>query len=381
MRKLLVAICLASLLPLSALAATKTTVSQLNKLLASLYEQRKPDDAVATKLKDVELTEQLTPPAMNNLMQYKPGLFTVRQLLLLSVDSSLLPPPPDDLPTAPAPNAAAQTSLIQRAVAYAVHDTAHLPRLSAEKQSLRFQNGVAYIKNTSGNGSSMSSSDTPADIAERVYPALIGQQTDKVITEAGVEQPPPNVKQKNPASQFGQVSQGLPGLPLTTVLTDAQTAPISWLRWQTVNGRQTAVFTFTVGPSQSHYKLNYCCFPSMEHVGSGMGFQSNSGTVTSFTPYQAARGYHGELFIDSATGIILRLITRADTKPTDFVQQEDIRIDFTAVAVGNSHYILPTKSMILTTVVPNGDAYVKFSTRRTLFDVTYSKYQPITATK
>ena len=118
----------------------------------------------------------------------------------------------------------------------------------------------------------------------------------------------------------------------------------------------------------------------MEHVGSGMGFQSNSGTVTSFTPYQAARGYHGELFIDSATGIIIRLITRADTKPTDFVQQEDIRIDFTAVAVGNSHYILPTKSMILTTVVPNGDAYVKFSTRRTLFDVTYSKYQQVTAT-
>ena len=376
MRTLLTALFMACLMPLSCLAATKATVSELDKLLASLNDQHKPDEAVATRLMEVELTEQLTPLAINKLMQYKPGPSTVRQMLLLSVDSSLLPPPPADLPTLPALDAAAQAALVQRAADYVSHVVAHQPRFSAEKQSLRFQNGLAYIKNTSGNGSSMSSTDTPADIANHVYLSFIGRQTEAVTTEAGVEQAPPMVRQKDPGGPFGQVSQGVPGLPLTTVLLDAQKAPIAWLRWQTVNGRQTAVFTFAVSPRDSHYKLNYCCFPSMEHVGSGMGFAPNSGTLTSFHPYEAARGYHGEIFIDSATGVVMRIITRAEMKPTDFVQQEDIRVDFAPVSVGGALYNVPTRSTILTTVVPNGDAFVKFSTRRTIFDVTYTKYQP-----
>ena len=80
--------------------------------------------------------------------------------------------------------------------------------------------------------------------------------------------------------------------------------------------------------------------------------------------------------VDSATGVVMRIITRAEMKPTDFVQQEDIRVDFAPVSVSGALYNVPTRSTILTTVVPNGDAFVKFSTRRTIFDVTYTKYQP-----
>jgi hypothetical protein len=65
------ALFVACFMPLSCLAAAKTTVSELDKLLASLNDQHKPDEAVATRLKEVELTEQLTPLAINKLMQYK----------------------------------------------------------------------------------------------------------------------------------------------------------------------------------------------------------------------------------------------------------------------------------------------------------------------
>jgi hypothetical protein len=55
------------------LAGTKTTVQLLDDLLADLHKQSKSDDAVAARLKDVELTEQLTSSKMNSFAQYQPG--------------------------------------------------------------------------------------------------------------------------------------------------------------------------------------------------------------------------------------------------------------------------------------------------------------------
>jgi hypothetical protein len=99
------------------------------------------------------------------------------------------------------------------------------------------------------------------------------------------------------------------------------------------------------------------------------------GISTTFKPFTAAPGYHGELFVDPETGIIVRLITKADLKNTDPVQQEDIRVDYGPVEIAGKQYIVPVNSSILTEVAPYGDSYVKYSTRRTLFDVTYQNYK------
>jgi hypothetical protein len=172
---------------------------------------------------------------------------------------------------------------------------------------------------------------------------------------------------------------------LGIILFDAAKGQMSWTRWEMVDGRKTAVFAFSVDKKQSHYKVNYCCFPVMENVGGAGSVNATSnmpaimaqpgGIDTSFRPFTAAPGYHGELFVDAETGTIVRLITRADLKPSDLVQQEDIRVDYGPVEVEGKRYIVPVKSVILTRVVPNGDAFVKYSTRRTLFDVTYQHYR------
>ena len=49
------------------------TVSQLNTLLSDMHQRHKSDESVATKLKDIELTEQLTTTAMNSLMHTSPA--------------------------------------------------------------------------------------------------------------------------------------------------------------------------------------------------------------------------------------------------------------------------------------------------------------------
>ncbi|MDE3105995.1 MAG: hypothetical protein KGK08_12545 [Acidobacteriota bacterium] len=377
MRTLMTTLCLGMLLTTSAHAAkTKTTVDQLNALIDEMYQGHKSDDEIASRLKEVDLSEQLTTAAANSLTKYHPGPAVIRSILLLSVESALLPPPAADLPTLPAPDAAAQAALVSKAKQIADQSFPQVPRLTATKQTLRFQNGIASVQNLSGSGNRMGNANGFQDNIEYLYPALVSAQSTEISSLAGEELPPAVVKQRDPASPLGQVSQIVPGLPLTTVLSDLGNTTPTFLRWQTINSRQTAVFTFSVDRKQSHYKINYCCFPEFEHVGSEMGFAANSGSVATFKPFNASPGYQGELYIDSTTGIVLRLVTRAATKPKDFVTQEDIRVDYTPVEVGSTHYILPVHSAILTTVVPNGDSFMKYSTRRTLFDVTYSNYHP-----
>ena len=51
-------------------AAKKITVQQLKETLVSLQQAKKGDEDVANRLKDVELSEELTRSVMNDLAQY-----------------------------------------------------------------------------------------------------------------------------------------------------------------------------------------------------------------------------------------------------------------------------------------------------------------------
>jgi len=387
MRKIFVVLTLLvfSISPL--MAANKVTVKQLDEFLAEEHSASKSDDAVATRLKDMELTEQLTTATMNSFTRYEPGPLTVTQIRILAVTSALLLPPSADLPTAAAPDAAAQAAIMAKAVDYASKVYAHLPKMSANKTTVRYQNGVNYIATDSGTGSNMAGGSLTVR-PEDQYIRMLGQNTTEVRSDGGIEVPPAKVKQADPASQNGQVSQGGAGLVLGMVLMDAAKGKLNWLRWQTVEGKQVAVFGFDVPKKQSQYKINYCCFPERSNVGSAVpmggsglagssatgGISATHGTSVTWHDYKAAPGYKGEIFIDPETGTILRLITQAELKPTDLVHEEDIRVDYGQVDIGGKPYIVPVKSFVLTEVVPNGDSFVKFSTRRTLFEVEYSNY-------
>ena len=362
--------------PFASSTVPPSTIAQLDQLITSLLAAHKSDDEIALRLQTVQLGEQLTPQELQSLLNSHPGPRTTQQIVILTLDSSQLTPPPSDIPALPAPSPTDQADLLKKATTIALETFPKLPMLNADKKSLRFQNGVGFIKNTSGNGSSMSNTTGYSEIAEPINLSLIDQETTHIAMHAGAEDAPAVVKQKDPGGQLGQVSQTVPGLPLTTVLADLAKATPTWLRWQTINTRQTAVLAFTIPRKQSSYKINYCCFPENEHIGSQMGFAGNSGTATTFTPYKSAPGYHGELYIDAKTGLVVRLITKADQKVTDFVHQEDVRVDFEPALVAGTPYVLPGHVTILSTVVPNGDSMAKFSTRRTLFDITYSNYKP-----
>jgi hypothetical protein len=141
-----------------------------------------------------------------------------------------------------------------------------------------------------------------------------------------------------------------------------------------------------------------CCFPSVEQAGqvrfSGSlgiaqpGPAATPGTArgnlqssTEWHSYKVNVGYHGKLFIDPDTGIVVRMITIADLKPTEVVHQKDTHVDYAPVTIDDKILVLPVKTVITTEVVPNGDSGSagKYSVRRTFFISEYKDYQSASA--
>jgi tetratricopeptide (TPR) repeat protein len=369
-------------------ATTKATVQQLDSLLADMHKQGKTDDQVANALREMELTEQLLPSVMNGFVQYQPGPQTVVQIRVLALESALLPPPPSDPPDTPAPDQATQSAILGRVTNYVAEQFASLPKLTSDKLTLRYQNGEDLVRAQNGAGSHMGHTDLGLDPTTQ-YLRFLGQTSTAIITQGGVELPP-KTNNQDPGGPNGQISPVGPGPALSTVLREAGPEKMTWLRWESVDGKRLAVFSFAVNRKQSHYQVSYCCFPKTENVGTHIGMtpmgvglgggkaptSENLGTATTFEPFKTTAGYHGEVFVDPETGTVVRLIVRAELKPTDFIQQEDTRIDYDTVEVGGKAYVVPTRNILLTTMVPSGNSFAKFTTQRTLFDVSYSNYQP-----
>jgi hypothetical protein len=101
----------------------------------------------------------------------------------------------------------------------------------------------------------------------------------------------------------------------------------------------------------------------------------NFQTSTTWHDFKVEAPYHGELFIEPGTGIVVRMITVAELKPSEVVHQMDTRIDYGPVTVGEKIFVLPVKMIVNTEVVPNGDSGAsRYSTRHTLFTSEFKGY-------
>jgi hypothetical protein len=369
-------------------AAKKITVLQLKDLLVSLQQERKTDDEVATELKQVELTEELTRSAMNSLVSYVSGPHSTEQIYVLEARSAVLPPPAVDLPATPVPDAAAQKALLDKAVDYTNKTYAQLPSLTATKTTARFQDNEQAIAAGTGMHSGSSTID-PNLVQSTPFIHYVNSTETRVESQNGAEKLS-TAKDKTRWGQNGYIALQGQGPVLSSILQDAQTAgTISWLRWETINKKSTAVYAFSVDKKKSHYAVNYCCFPSSEQTGrmnfkasggNGSGDFTAKGNLQTNTTYDqhfnATMPYHGEIFVDPDTGIVVRLVLQAEFKTSDNVQQEDQRIDYGPVKVDATTLVLPVKTVINTMEIPNGDSgSAKFIIRHTLFTSEYKNYQ------
>jgi hypothetical protein len=378
--------------------AKKITVAELTDLLKQLQEQKKSDLEMATALKQVQLSEELTRNKMNDLAGYTAGTQSTEQIYVLEAGSAVLAPPASDIPTTPAPDAAAQKALLDKATEYASKTYAQLPALTATKTTVRFQDNVEAPGSSGGlYGGAKDVTTGSAFVNPSQYIRYVGSTESKVESANGVEKP--LVKEKG--ARWGANGQiVLLGVEpnLNAVLRDTQeSGGMTFARWETINGKAAAVFTFSVQKKKSHYAVDYCCFPDVTQAGTarfssaaiasatpgasgaGGGATGNFQTATDWHDFKSSGvPYHGQLFVDPDTGIVVRLVTIAEFKNSDVVHQEDQRVDYLPTKVGGKDMVLPVRKMVNTEVVPTGESGSagKYTTRRTMLTSEYKDFQP-----
>lgn len=383
------------LMAVPAWPAKKITVAELTDLMKSLQEQKKSDADVAMALKQVQLSEQLTRSKMNDLASYASGPQTTEQIYVLEAGSAVLAPPASDVPSNPALDAAAQKVLLDKMSDYVGKTYSQLPAFTATKTTVRFQDNVEAPQSSSGmrGGAHDGTVGSSFTVSPSQYIRYIGSTESHIESSNGLEKPP--VKDKG--SRWGANGQIAlfgqePSLP--TVLHEAQdSGGLTWVRWENVNGKPAAVFSFAVEKKKSHYAVDYCCFPDVTQAGivqfssaalagaqgSGAGgAKGNFQTATDWHDFKAnSLPYHGALYVDPDTGIVVRMVSIAEFKNSDVVHQEDQRIDYGPVTVGDRSLVLPVRKMINMEVVPTGDSGSagKYTTRRTMLTAEYKDFQ------
>jgi hypothetical protein len=378
-------------------AARRITVGQLEDLLHSLEQAKKTDAEVADELKRVELSEELTRGTMNTLVGSVHGPLSLEQIYVLEALSADLVPPAPDLPATPTPDAATQQAIVAKAQAYVRDRYDQLPLLTATKASLRFQDNVEAVASNSGIvGNATQVDSLPPSVNPAGFIRYMNAAVTTIGSEHGVVKPPAQ-KDKTPWGQNKMIAIEEPDPNLAVVFQEARDAgSIQWLRWELVNGRRMAVYSFAVPKAKSQLTVDICCFPNVKQSGvatfytalngaqlggqdasAGVGgVTGNFQTSTNWHNYKATVPYHGEFFIDPETGIVMRMITEAELSSSDVVHNADTRIDYGPVKVGSRTLVAPVMTIDNTVVVPNGDSGAgSYSTRRTLFISEYKDYR------
>ena len=375
--------------------AIKTiSVGQLEDMLRTMQQDKKSDAEIADALKQVQLSEELTTSAMNGLISNVPGRLTIEQIYVLEARSADLAPPSKDLPTSPAPDAAAQKAMLDKAEAYVTGVYMKLPNLTANKTTVRFQDNVEAVAASSGIKGSVSDVVTGSGFVNpAAFVHYINSSESQVFLSSGAELPS-GVKDTTPWGANRMIAVKDPDPSLGTVFQQAQSAgTLHWLRWELVNGKQVAVFSFDVPKKKTRLAVNICCFPDVTQAGIARFYTATSGAVlggsgggggvlgnvqtnTNWHDFKTTAPYHGRLFIEPGTGTVVRMIVEPELKTSDVVHQMDTRVDYGPVQVGPSTLILPVKTVLNTVVVPNGDSQAgSYSTRCTLFTSEYAAYQ------
>jgi len=374
------------LLATPAWCAKKITVGQLEDLLRSLQQEKKSDADVATALKQVELTEELTRGAMNSLVSYVSGPLSTEQIYVLEARSADLIPPETDLPKTPAPDEAAQKAMLGKAALYVKTGYDQLPALTATRTTLRFQDNVETVSGGSGLQGGAQEVVTGAGFSNpATFVHYINSTQAQIASIHGAEKLPAE-KDKTRWGANGMIALQAPDPSLGVIFREAQASgTLHWLRWELINGKSAAVYSFKVDSRKARLPISVCCFPKINQAGiatfytattaqamgggsGGGGVNGNFQTTTEWNKFSATVPYHGELFVDPDLGVVVRMIVQAELKPSDVVHQVDTRVDYSPVKVGDRLLVVPVKTYVISEVVPKGDSGAgTYTTRCTLF--------------
>jgi hypothetical protein len=259
-------------------------VAELERVLAS--SQSLPDGELAAQLSDLQLTERLSWARLTRLRAALGGAKSQRALLGLADRSAFLEPPAGEIPDRAAPDVAEQRRILGLTATYVRNAIPQLPRFYATRTTTHFEN-------TPGGGD-----ETPGNEGSSLHAVQISLTTVHYRDGQEIVEPGPVKVEKTKQREHGLRTWGAFGPVLGLVLVDAAKNKLEWAHWEQGASGPLSVFLYAVPKDKSHYEVRYCC------VAASYGLESQS--------FEEMSGYHGEITVDPATGIITRLTVEAE---------------------------------------------------------------------
>jgi len=323
------------------------TVQELRQILAALQAAKKTDSAMAERVASLELTEQLTQPTLEQIaLEIKPGPKTAQVLDLLADSSALLALPSNELPAIAKPDMAAQRSIFAAAINYVAETLPHLPDFIATRETQSFDNSPLLLSHSG--------------YAPHTDLHLVGTFSRTVTYRSGKEvlDAPDSAsagKPKRVAGPAGLTTWGEFGPVLSIVLLDATKGKVTWDHWERTSGGQVAVFHYEVPKQASHYTVDFCCaWNNLDQASSDKQLG-----------YHGTPAYHGNFYLDPATGAILRITLDAELNSTDPITRAEVSVKYGNVDIDGKSYFCPVRSVAVSvdwnrpgSAIPGGDLQV-----------------------
>jgi VWFA-related protein len=336
---------LAMLLATPLLAASRVTVHQLSDMLTSARASGRSDGEIVREIGRVELTDRLTDATLSSLSRDQ-GERTQLALRILADESAFLDPPPSELPNEGPPALAERKAILARAGDYALAYMRDLPNFVCTHTIHRL--------------------DDDPSAAHRSKAESVGrlQEGDTIVSELAFNNGAESNRVRTVNGQVWSNAHSLQGLStfgdfgaIIGSLFAGSGARAAWSHWETIDGKRVAVFNYSVDRAHSAFVMSWCCV--YEHGGWR----------------HEKPAYRGELFIEPASGAIVRVTRQAvDVSPGFPTRRSDTVVEFRVVNIGDKSWLCPVRSVTIAEIV-KGDHPTDLGLRvRTLNDVEFTEY-------
>ncbi len=360
--------------PISAIAAKRVTVAQLDQALTADIAARKSDADIVRQLAGIDLTERLTETTLDRLGAHFIGTAVAPALQLLADRSAFLDPPPGELLSTPAPDAATQQRILNAAHQYVVDTLPRLPDFLATRTTLHYDDGPYVV----------SKGQWPSHAGLH----LVDRSSREISIRDERESQIPGRHSALWQQQGGLISGGEFGATLAMILTDTAQGKISWSRWEQTPQGQAAVFQYAVPRAASHFEV----ISSLQHQlpaetydapnGGRRGISSigtRPGGGPNISILRTASQYHGSISIDPATGTILRITIEADLK-SESLNRAAILVQYGPVQIGDATFICPIHGVAWSTAVPTAQTIADDAPTEWLNDTVFVNYHRFAST-
>jgi hypothetical protein len=272
-------------------------------------------------------------------------------LRLLADQSFLLEPPAGELPVTSAPDDPTQQRMLAAARTYVAQSLPRVPNFLATRTTNRYDDSPQVIKEGSWP---VRSGLHLVDSSSREISIREERESQSLASRSVWQQ------------QVGLVSGGEFGSTLGLILGDTAHGKVTWNHWEQTAQGLAAVFRYEVPKSASHYEV-ISSFQRQSTAETYITPHTNGGGVSTIDtkPSVAASnasithinpGYHGSLWLDPATGVVLRVTMEADLKQGAPFKRAALMVQYGAVVIGDNEFTCPVRGLALSTAVVDTQA-------------------------